>query len=233
MKEMCFHCFDVLIHALQKGPSTSVRTVTNPKIPCTFASQLTDIHVECPLFVTWEKYSDRNDHWQLRGCIGTLSPRRLMDAVGEYAVISAFQDRRYRPIAIEEVESLRVAVSLLINYEPCQDIYDWTIGVHGIMIQFKVGLQSYSGTFLPEVAKEQGWTIPHTITSLIQKAGYRGNVTAELLRSIHCTRYQSSKARVPFLEYVRDHCHDVNPTKLLMGKPQSEASATWKSCKPM
>jgi uncharacterized protein (TIGR00296 family) len=224
---MCYHCFDVLIYSLRYGTGNSKST------PGVFASQLTDATVECPLFVTWEKNSHHNDHWQLRGCIGTLSPRRLVEAVGEYAEISAFRDRRFRPITRDEVESLRVAVSLLVDYEPCKDAYDWEVGVHGIMILFKVGGQSYSGTYLPEVAKEHGWTIPYTITSLIQKSGYSGSVTTELLKSIQCTRYQSSKTRVTFEEYVRDHCQSVKPETVPLGKRQSDVANTWQSCKPM
>ena len=250
---MCYHCFDVLIYTLQLGRSSS--TTKDPssaptRIPSsnTFASQLAHPTIQCPLFVTWEKAShhpsdsSHGRRWQLRGCIGTLSPRCLVEAVGEYAEISAFHDRRFRPITLEECHSLRVAVSLLVQYEPCRDTTDWEVGVHGIMIQFQVDGQPYSGTYLPEVAKEQGWTISQTITSLIQKAGFRGTITPDVLRKIQCTRYQSSKTRVTFEEYVRDHCQGIDPVKISEaaaagggGKNDRSgvAGITWPSCKPM
>ena len=67
--------------------------------------------------------------------------------------------------------------------------------------------QHYSATFLPEVAKEQSWTTKETVVALIRKAGYRGTVTNDLLSKIQCTRYQSSKCRVSYSEYV-DVSHD-------------------------
>jgi AMMECR1 domain-containing protein len=48
------------------------------------------------------------------------------------------------------------------------------IGVHGIQIRFEVGSNSFGGTFLPEVAPEQGWSHQETIVALVKKAGYKG-----------------------------------------------------------
>ena len=53
--------------------------------------------------------------YDLRGCIGTLTPQPLATALGEYAIISAFRDQRFEPIRIQEVPRLRVAVSLLVG----------------------------------------------------------------------------------------------------------------------
>ena len=57
----------------------------------------------------------------------------------DYALISAFKDNRFNPIGIEEVENLKVSVSLLINFEKSNNSYDWEIGKHGIIITFIVG----------------------------------------------------------------------------------------------
>jgi hypothetical protein len=99
---------------------------------------------------------------------------------------------------------LRVGVSLLVKYEVCQDCLDWVVGVHGIIIKFgsnnNTGEQ-YSATYLPEVAKDQSWNQKEAVVSLIHKAGYHGHVTNELLSSIHCTRYQSSKFTVSYQDY--------------------------------
>ena len=196
---MCYHCFDVLINAL------SSRNTNRNELP-EFSKELTNISVECPLFVTWEKKGN-NGSWQLRGCIGTLSPRLLVASIGEYAVTSALRDRRFHPIGISEVSSLRVSVSLLVQYEDCDHAYDWKVGIHGILINFTVAQQHYNATYLPEVAKEQGWDQEKTVATLIQKAGYYGRVTNELLKSIQCTRYQSSKHKVDFEEYLTKHCN--------------------------
>ena len=94
--------------------------------------------------------------FELRGCIGTLAPRPLSTAIGEFALTSAFRDGRFNPIDKHELPFLRVAVSLLVNYEECNHVHDWVIGVHGIIITFRYGSADYSATYLPEVAQEQG-----------------------------------------------------------------------------
>jgi uncharacterized protein (TIGR00296 family) len=219
---MCYYCFDTLVESLQKG-SSSHRTKNGTlsggaKSRPDFVVELPDVSVECPIFVTWEKRqttamgtNTEISSWQLRGCIGTLEPRRLATAVGEYAVISALRDHRFKPINVNEMGSLRVSVSLLVLYEHCNDVYDWSIGVHGILIKFVVDGHHYSATYLPEVAKQQQWDHTKSISSLIQKAGYNGTVTSDLLKTIHCTRYQSSKYQVTFDEYVLHSCGGISP----------------------
>ena len=219
---MCYHCFDVLIDALQKQKSNSPngkRSKINADVP-EFSYQLADASVECPLFVTWEK-KKRDDSYHLRGCIGTLSPKLLVTSVGDYALISAFKDRRFNPISLSELSSLRVAVSLLVKYEECKDVFDWTVGIHGILIKFIIRGVEYSATYLPEVAKEQRWDQQKTVASLVQKAGYHGTLTDDLLKTIECTRYQSSKCRVTFEEYMLENCEGNDPTP----KPRH-----WNSC---
>jgi len=210
---MCYCCFDTLIDALRHHDRSG-----NPK----FVNEQVDALVECPIFVTWEKFHDGTSSWQLRGCIGCLRPRILATAVEEYAIASAFNDRRFPPITMSEVHSLRVSVSLLVDYEVCRDVYDWIIGVHGILIKFVVNGRRYDATFLPEVAKQQRWDQSKTISSLIQKAGYTSTITQELLDGIHCTRYQSSKCQTTFEEYVDGNCRGKDP----IGSPSSNNEAT-------
>lgn len=183
--------------------------------------------------------------YQLRGCIGTLGPRKIVDAVGEYAIIAALKDRRFRPITLTELPLLRVSVSLLVQYESCQDAYDWIVGVHGIIITFTpppplassssntissttttTKQQQYSATYLPEVAKEQGWTVQQAVASLVQKAGYYGSFTKELFESIQCTRYQSSKYKVSYNDYVLQHCQGTDPLQQAMNVMSTSNTTT-------
>jgi uncharacterized protein (TIGR00296 family) len=135
-QEMCKYCFNTLLQELVEE----------------FRHQETDFlqslpsSTSCPLFVTWEKsFSLLNPDYNLRGCIGTLSPRQLSGSLGEYAKISAFQDTRFNPISLEEVANLRVTVSLLIRFQQCSDCFEWDVGVHGIIIKFNDGYKNYSG----------------------------------------------------------------------------------------
>jgi len=222
---MCYYCFDVLIQELRKkthhGSSSNVKPF--------FVDSLPSRSIECPLFVTWEKQTpptrsnssrpqSSESSYELRGCIGSLTPKMLLRNLREYAIFSAFQDHRFNPVTVEEVSQLRVSVSLLIQYEVCQDCYDWTVGTHGIIIKFhprnadgsspgksRAASGELSATFLPEVMIQQNWDQKKTVHHLIRKAGYKGAITDHVLQSIHCTRYQSSKCKISFHEYVTRH----------------------------
>ena len=203
--------------------------------------------VECPLFITWlkrschpntnnnndsEEYDKDEDEtmYNLRGCIGTLIPKSLSTALYEFAITSAFHDTRFDPIVLQEVSQLKVCVSLLVKYEECAHCLDWTVGVHGIHIQFETprcndnsgrggGTKKqqmknyYSATFLPEVAYEQNWNQLDTIIALVRKSGYQPSsgsggsssssiTNDEFMASIRCTRYQSSKCQLSYLDYA-------------------------------
>ena len=216
--EMCLLCFDVLLLKLQRrscGDYGLDLMAGMPHYPGAAAV------VKCPLFVTWDIW--RHGRWELRGCIGSLQPLALNQGVPKYALTSALQDRRFQPILPQEVPHLRAKVSLLVQYEPCAHVYDWTVGVHGIVIEWTeeipqspiekvVGYpvpkipnhtRRYSATYLPEVAAEQGWDTRQAVESLIRKAGFTGPVVQELLGRIKCTRYQSSKCEADFRHYCR------------------------------
>lgn len=215
--EMCAHCFDTLIEDLQKQGDCSFQA---PKAKVTSLLSLfneSEKYVKCPLFVTWNKQR-RNSNplvYDLRGCIGSLEPRTLHSAVADYALISALNDRRFRPINSSELPELQVGVSLLVNYEDCDtsnnatsssvyDCFEWTVGKHGIIIKFQDrGGRSFSATYLPEVAKELSWSQEEAIHSLVRKSGYSGKIDEDLLKSIRCTRYQSSKSVMTYDEYIR------------------------------
>jgi len=165
---MCFHCFDILIDELNKQNRLNIDGSAGGKGSPDFLQSLPNETVLCPLFVTWEKrkgqhqnrlskhisYDHNNskiDQFELRGCIGTLSPKPLATSIGEYALISALRDQRFGPVIISELPQLRVAVSLLVQYEECEHCYDWSIGVHGIMIRWSGDNSTYteySATYL-------------------------------------------------------------------------------------
>lgn len=153
-KDHCAYCFDVLLAQLNKKQL--------PEFPSNLE------RVSCPLFVTWNTEGD-----DLRGCIGTFSPKPISQLLQKYALTSAFKDDRFEPISIKEVPSLSVCVSLLKNFEKAKDAYDWEVGKHGIEIFFEIDNEDYSATFLPEVALEWKWTKEQTLKELIRKAGLK------------------------------------------------------------
>ena len=184
---MCQHAFDCIRAELANAPQPL------PPYPVDGAS--------APLFVTFDRMA--HGRASLRGCIGTLSPTSLSQ-VGYYAKRSAFKDRRFTPIEAGELPSLRVGVSLLVSYEKAQDAFDWNIDRHGLIIEFTDSTgRAYSATYLPHVAKEQGWDHEQALQNLVKKSGYTGKLSMQQLRNIGTTRYQSSKARMTYAEYIK------------------------------
>ncbi|THH18013.1 hypothetical protein EW146_g2903 [Bondarzewia mesenterica] len=120
------------------------------------------------------------------------------------------------------------SISLLTDFEDAASYLDWTVGVHGIYITFPhpstvlssgtpsplsssasllssahlSSKHSFSATYLPQIALEQGWDKIETIDSAIQKAGWNGQITEDLRRSVKLRRYQSRKCTVGWDEYV-------------------------------
>jgi uncharacterized protein (TIGR00296 family) len=187
----CAYAFDCIVDQLNSttSPPTNATTMPTPK-------------QKFPLFVTWKK-KHHTGEWRLRGCIGTFSAKELHSGIKEYAKMSAFQDTRFSPIKSIEVPLLRCDVSLLTNFEPAASVTDWEVGKHGITIDFTDPLthREYGATYLPEVASEQGWDVETTLTELIHKSGYRGNINSSLMSRIKVTRYQSSKSSCTYQQY--------------------------------
>lgn len=182
----CAYCFDVITAEFD-------RRIQPQELPPTDAN--------CPLFVTFN--ISRKKRWELRGCIGTFSPQPLLSGLKEYAITSAFRDRRFSPMTEDELPFLQCGVSLLTNFEPAQHVHDWEVGKHGITIKFSANGRNYNATYLPEIASEQGWDHRQAVTELIYKSGYRQPITQQLYDSIQVTRYQSSKFKLTHAEYKK------------------------------
>ena len=184
---MCAKAFETLLHRLRPelpGPPSVI-------LP-------TD---KCGLFVTWALKRRRDSNFSLRGCIGTLSPAPIDTSVAKYANHAAFHDTRFDPISVSELPNLKVTVSVLSAFEEANDVYDWEVGVHGIVLSLRNG--RYSATYLPEVCAEHGWTKEYCIQSLAEKAGIRERLSAVELSTASVTRYQSTKAEMLYGEYLQ------------------------------
>ena len=191
--EHCAHCFTTILAHLKKLPT--------PNYPSWLPAG------SCPLFVTWEIGQDEH----LRGCIGTFEAGDLRTNLGKYANIAAFQDRRFNPVSSSEVATLTCKVSFLTNFEQGASALDWTVGTHGITVEFAdpstgrlrvdTGAQC-SATFLPSVAPEQGWDKETTLKHLVKKAGYSGPLD-KVINKISLTRYQSSVAKLTYADYLK------------------------------
>jgi AmmeMemoRadiSam system protein B/AmmeMemoRadiSam system protein A len=93
---------------------------------------------------------------ELRGCIGRLQAGNLplYETISEMAVSSAFFDRRFSPLTMDEFKEISIEISVLTPLVKISSIDEIELGKHGIYIK-----KDYrSGTFLPQVALKTNWT---------------------------------------------------------------------------
>jgi AmmeMemoRadiSam system protein A len=68
---------------------------------------------------------------------------------------AAFNDPRFPPLSTGEYPSIDLEISVLGPMRKISDVSDIVIGKHGIYIR----KGPRSGTLLPQVASERGWTV--------------------------------------------------------------------------
>ncbi|KAF2155337.1 hypothetical protein K461DRAFT_276552 [Myriangium duriaei CBS 260.36] len=155
-----------------------------------------------PLFITWNTLS-KSGHKSLRGCIGTFEPLPLSTGLQSYSLTSAFEDHRFNPIPASLLPSLQVCVTLLTNFsDPDKDAMNWTVGEHGIRLSFQDRGRRYGATYLPDVAREQGWGKEETIVSLMRKAGWAGKRDDwRNVKGLEIVRYEGKKVSLDYLEW--------------------------------
>lgn len=104
----------------------------------------------------------------LRGCIGEMLPMRpLAEAVAARAVDAALRDPRFMPVTGRELAGLRVEVSALTPPRPVASWREIVLGRDGMTLE----KDGRFAVFLPQVAPEQGWDLPTTLSYLAEKAG--------------------------------------------------------------
>jgi uncharacterized protein (TIGR00296 family) len=121
------------------------------------------------------------------------------------SIYSAFNDTRFdEKIALNELPVLECGVTLLTNFETAPDPMAWEIGVHGLRIFFRDNNRKgkYGSTYLPDVAKEQGWTKEETLISLMQKAGWTGHKNEwRSVQNLEVVRYQGRQIKLRYPEW--------------------------------
>ncbi|MBP5510170.1 MAG: AmmeMemoRadiSam system protein B [Kiritimatiellae bacterium] len=104
----------------------------------------------------------------LRGCIGEILPMRpLVEVVARRAIDAALHDPRFLPVTGNELASLRIEISVLTPPAPVTSWRDIVLGRDGMTFEKK----GRFAVFLPQVAPEQRWDLPTTLSHLARKAG--------------------------------------------------------------
>ena len=115
-------------------------------------------------FVTLNKQKD------LRGCIGRFTANEpLYKIVQQMTKASATEDSRFSTVTKEELQNIRIEISVLTPLLKIAHIDEIKIGKHGIYI--KKGYSS--GTLLPQVAVNNKWSVEEFLGYCSQyKAGF-------------------------------------------------------------
>ena len=111
----------------------------------------------------------------LRGCIGFPLPiMPLHKAVIEAARAAAFEDPRFLPLRKEELDDLKIEISVLTKPELIkadhnnEEIFKHIeVGKDGLIVEYS----GFSGLLLPQVATEQKWDAEHFLEQTCVKAG--------------------------------------------------------------
>jgi len=119
---------------------------------------------------------------ELRGCIGYPYPiYPLWKALILSAKAAAFEDPRFPPLTIEELDKVIFEVTVLtepkrVEYNSYKELLDKIeIGKHGLIVKYG----PFQGLLLPQVPLEYGWDVSEFISQTCLKAGLPPNFWIE------------------------------------------------------
>ncbi len=138
-------------------------------------SSLSDIlKTKCGVFVTLHKNN------MLRGCIGRFNDTDpLFIIVQKMAISASSQDPRFPAVTTEELDKIKIEISVLTPLKKINSIDEFILKKHGIYIK----KWHSSGTFLPQVANQTEWTKEEFLGHCAQdkaEIGWNGWKDAEL-----------------------------------------------------
>ncbi|MCX7953621.1 MAG: AmmeMemoRadiSam system protein B [Bacteroidales bacterium] len=135
---------------LQLARNSILSAFKNTPVPELRLPANSNLSKNCGVFVSLYK------NGELRGCIGTFrQDMALWKNVIDMAKASAFEDHRFSPVQEDELKDIKIEISVLTPLKKVTSISEIELGRHGIYI--KKGYKT--GTFLPQVAKNTGWTL--------------------------------------------------------------------------
>jgi AmmeMemoRadiSam system protein B/AmmeMemoRadiSam system protein A len=104
----------------------------------------------------------------LRGCIGSIQPRKpIRETVAEMARAAAFDDPRFPSMRAEELPTVSIEISVLSPLREIDGPEDVTVGRDGLVVE----QGPMRGLLLPQVAESQGWDPTTFLEHTARKAG--------------------------------------------------------------
>lgn len=112
----------------------------------------------------------------LRGCIGHVEAvKALWLSVREMAEAAATRDSRFNPVRPDELDGLRLEISVLSPLRPLR-AEEIVVGTHGLYVRRGPD----AGLLLPQVATEWGWDRSEFLRRVLEKAGIPSDDGAEI-----------------------------------------------------
>jgi uncharacterized protein len=95
------------------------------------------------------------DH-RLRGCVGRIDAHKPLIEALRHSCQQVLRDPRFAtdPVRLDELQDLKIEVSILSQPRPANGPLDFDPAEQGIYLT----IGNRSGCFLPQVARETGWT---------------------------------------------------------------------------
>lgn len=93
---------------------------------------------------------------RLRGCVGRLDAEAPLAEIVPQMAEACLRDPRFErmPVTRGDLPRLEIEVTLLSPPQPCAGPEDFDLLNHGVVLH----AEGRSGCFLPQVARETGWT---------------------------------------------------------------------------
>ena len=105
---------------------------------------------------------------ELRGCLGVIaSETSLAVTVSQLAGRSATEDPRFPSVTEDELDDIRIEISVLSPLREISAIEEIQVGKHGLFIV--AGM--YRGLLLPQVAVKYRWNVTRFLEETCVKAG--------------------------------------------------------------
>jgi AmmeMemoRadiSam system protein A len=121
----------------------------------------------------------------LRGCRGTIRPTEptLAEAIIKTAIASATDDPRFQPVALSEMDGMKLKVDVLSPLEPVTELSQLDEKVYGVLMQSN----QRRALLLPDIAAVD--SVSRQLELVRRKAGIGTNEPVELYR-FTVTRYE-------------------------------------------
>jgi len=133
---------------------------------------------------------------ELRGCFGYVNAfYPLGQSVQEVGVKAAKEDPRFEPVAVEELSSMDLEVSVLTTPEKVVRVEEIEVGVHGLILETRL----HRGLLLPSVATEYGWNREQFLNHTALKAG----LPPDAWKNKNATIYRFTAEKFSESDFVR------------------------------